>query len=223
MMTNGKVPWEEIDFVLLDLDGTLLDKYFDDYFWEEFLPEKYAALKQMPLSEAKATLYTAYKEQERKLIWTDIYYWSSRFGLDIPALKESVAHRVAVHEGVLPFLQFLKGANKKVALLTNAHPRAVEIKLARTTLQPYLDQILSADSVGWPKEAIGFWEEAQTRVGFDKKRSLFVDDNEEILLVARQFGISHLLYKTYASSRIIRGDSTQFPSIRHFNEIVPSV
>ena len=27
-------PWHEIDWVLLDMDGTLLDKHFDDYFWE---------------------------------------------------------------------------------------------------------------------------------------------------------------------------------------------
>ncbi len=220
-MEKEKVLWKEIDFVLLDLDGTLLDKYFDDYFWEEFIPQTYAALKQIPLSEARATLLASYKEQERKLVWTDMDYWSDRLGLNIPALKESVADRVAVHEGVLPFLQSLKGRVKQVAVLTNAHPKAVEIKLARTPLWPYLDQVVSADKAGWPKEAIGFWEVAQAKVGFDKERSLFVDDNEEILIVARQFGIRHLLYKSYASSQIVREDSRQFPSIRNFGEIMP--
>ncbi len=27
-----------IKYVLLDMDGTLLDKYFDDYFWEHLVP-----------------------------------------------------------------------------------------------------------------------------------------------------------------------------------------
>jgi putative hydrolase of the HAD superfamily len=37
-----EIPLHEIDYVLLDLDGTLLDKYFDDYFWLHLVPEKYA-------------------------------------------------------------------------------------------------------------------------------------------------------------------------------------
>ena len=37
-----EVPLKDIDWVLLDLDGTLLDKYFDDYFWGHLVPEKYA-------------------------------------------------------------------------------------------------------------------------------------------------------------------------------------
>ena len=36
--------WDAIDCVLLDMDGTLLDKYFDDYFWEHYVPEVYARL-----------------------------------------------------------------------------------------------------------------------------------------------------------------------------------
>ena len=34
--------WSQVDHVLLDMDGTLLDKYFDDYFWETYVPEVYA-------------------------------------------------------------------------------------------------------------------------------------------------------------------------------------
>ena len=36
------INWNEIDTVLLDMDGTLLDLYFDNYFWQEYLPEKWA-------------------------------------------------------------------------------------------------------------------------------------------------------------------------------------
>ena len=35
-------PWNDITWVLLDMDGTLLDKHFDDYFWETLVPEEYA-------------------------------------------------------------------------------------------------------------------------------------------------------------------------------------
>ena len=221
MTEKKKIPWEAIDFVLLDMDGTLLDKYFDDYFWEEFVPQQYAKKKGISVSEATDILMTAYKEREGTLIWTDINYWSNRFDLDLPALKKTVADRVKVHEGVFPFLTFLKEAQKKVALFTNAHPKAVDVKLSRVPLRPYLDTIISSNDVGYSKEAIGFWERAQQLFGFVNERSLFVDDNEDVLIVAGQFGIKHLIYKSYASSQIPREDSTQFPSIRHFGEIMP--
>jgi len=221
MIKKTKIPWEEIDFVLLDMDGTLLDKYFDDYFWEEFVPEQYAKKKEIPVEEAKRTLLQRYKEREGTLIWTDIDYWSHCFDLNLPALKETVADRVKVHEGVFPFLEFLKEAKKQVALLTNAHPKAINVKLNRVPLRPYFHKIISSSDLGYSKEAIGFWEKAQQLVGFVNKRSLFVDDNEQILIVARQFGIKHLLYKSYASSRIVRQNSTQFPSLQYFNEIIP--
>jgi len=214
-----KILWDEIDFVLLDLDGTLLDKYFDDYFWEEYIPEQYAALKQISIDNAKQEIYAEYKAQEGKLVWTDIHYWSNRFGIDIPALKESVSDRVAVHEGVFPFLEFLKCAGKTVALLTNAHAKAVEIKLMKIPLRPYLQKIVSASEVGFPKEAIQYWEAAEKIVRFDKARALFVDDNEAVLMMAEQFGIKRLVYKSYASSRIPREDSKRFMSIRNFSEI----
>jgi FMN phosphatase YigB (HAD superfamily) len=34
--------WDLIDTILLDMDGTLLDKHFDDYFWEHYVPEIFA-------------------------------------------------------------------------------------------------------------------------------------------------------------------------------------
>ena len=36
------VPWHEIDTVFLDMDGTLLDLHFDNHFWREHVPLRYA-------------------------------------------------------------------------------------------------------------------------------------------------------------------------------------
>ncbi|MFT7373229.1 MAG: hypothetical protein ACI9T9_001928, partial [Oleiphilaceae bacterium] len=33
--------WSQIETVLLDMDGTLLDLHFDNYFWLQFMPAKY--------------------------------------------------------------------------------------------------------------------------------------------------------------------------------------
>ncbi|OIO27600.1 MAG: hypothetical protein AUJ60_08885 [Nitrospirae bacterium CG1_02_44_142] len=54
MNLKNKIPLNEIKYVLLDMDGTLLDKYFDDYFWEHLVPEKYAEKNCITFGKAKA-------------------------------------------------------------------------------------------------------------------------------------------------------------------------
>ncbi len=34
--------WRDIDTVLLDMAGTLLDLHYDNHFWIELLPQRYA-------------------------------------------------------------------------------------------------------------------------------------------------------------------------------------
>ena len=46
--------WKTIDTVLFDMDGTVLDLHFDNYFWEEFVPERYGALHGMNAQELEA-------------------------------------------------------------------------------------------------------------------------------------------------------------------------
>jgi FMN phosphatase YigB (HAD superfamily) len=145
-------PWSDIDHALLDLDGTLLDKHFDDYFWEELLPKSYASENDLSLSEAKARLYDAYKSEEGNLNWTDIDFWSRKLGIDVHSLKEGLTHMIRLHADVEPFLEALREKKKKIFVVTNAHPKTVALKLPRTVLSDYLDGILCADEVGLAKE-----------------------------------------------------------------------
>lgn len=39
---SDTLPWNAIDTVLLDMDGTLLDLHFDNHFWLQHLPQRYA-------------------------------------------------------------------------------------------------------------------------------------------------------------------------------------
>ena len=48
--------WNEIDTVLLDMDGTLLDLNFDNYFWHDYLPLKWGELRGIDAESAKRQL-----------------------------------------------------------------------------------------------------------------------------------------------------------------------
>lgn len=49
--------WKKINSVFLDMDGTLLDLNFDNHFWQEHVPLRYAELSDISLDEAKEVLY----------------------------------------------------------------------------------------------------------------------------------------------------------------------
>ncbi len=202
------------------MDGTLLDRHFDDFFWEELVPEKFSHLKGISLSVAKKQLYAAFKGEERTLNWTDIYYWSDRLGLDIVALKMEMSGQVRVHPGVLSFLKFIRDLQKEVVLVTNAHPKTVQIKLGQTDLSPYLETILCSSDIGVPKEALEFWKKAEEVLLFDKTKTLFIDDNEAVLHAADAFGIKYLLQKSNASSRRVQISSTAFPPLARFDSLI---
>jgi putative hydrolase of the HAD superfamily len=219
-MPKLAIPMDEIRYVLLDMDGTLLDKYFDDYFWEHLLPEKYAEKKGISFGRAKEELLAKYNAHEGTLNWTDIDFWSREVEIDIPALKEQIHHLIEVHPHVEDFLKMLKHHRKKIFLVTNAHYKVLDIKLRKTEIGKYFDATLTSFEIGFPKEMIEFWEKAEKKLGFEKERSLFIDDTKAVLRTAKKFGIKHILYKSYSSSRGERGKSKEFPELRDFRELM---
>ncbi|GAB4535696.1 MAG: HAD-IA family hydrolase [Thermodesulfovibrionia bacterium] len=220
MGIRGLLPLRDIEFVLLDMDGTLLDLYFDDYFWGHLVPEKYAERHGMTFGAAKEYLFKTYKSQERTLNWCDIDYWSRELNLDIPALKEQIKHLIEVHPHVIDFLKMLRKRGKKVFLVTNAHYKTVEIKFRKTEIGKYFDHVLCSFDVGYPKEYIEFWQRAEDILGFKKESSLFIDDTEEILRVARDYGIKYLILKAVANSRTEPRESKEFLTIHDFKELM---
>ena len=60
--------WEAIDTVLLDMDGTLLDLYFDNHFWLKHLPDTYAMYKGIPLEAAHQELVDRFAKEHAKLV-----------------------------------------------------------------------------------------------------------------------------------------------------------
>lgn len=213
-------PWHEVDWVLLDMDGTLLDKHFDDYFWETLVPEEYARRRGLSLEAARRELFARYQREEGTLNWTDIDFWSRELELDIPALKEGIRHLIEVHPDGEAFLQFLQARSKKIALVTNAHYKTLDLKMAQVGLLDYFDLVVSSFDLGRPKEDVGFWEGLGQKLVLHPDRTMLIDDNEEVLRTAQQYGIKFLIFKAKPSSRAEAEISHRFPMIMRFRELM---
>jgi putative hydrolase of the HAD superfamily len=213
--------WQEIDTVLLDMDGTLLDKHFDDYFWEQYVPEHYSLLHNIPVEVAKSQLLVRYHKVENTLDWADLNFWSRELGLDLQELKLRINHLIGVHPYVVEFLEYCLRCRKKLYMITNAHSSTLTIKLEKTSIGPWFDRIVCAEEVGMAKEEPLFWEKLEQMLHFDKKRTLLVDDSENVLFSAQKYGMGYLLFVARPSSRQRVQYSCHFPSIEYFKELLP--
>jgi putative hydrolase of the HAD superfamily len=216
------IDWNDIDTVLLDMDGTLLDRHFDDHFWLEHVPTAWAARNSTRLDFAREHLYAMFRSQENTLNWTDLDYWSERLKMDIPLLKKEVEHLIAVHPFVIEFLLFLKQHRKTIWLVTNAHSKTLDLKMKKTMLGPYFDGIISAHQVGLPKEDDRFWQALQKYITYDPDRTMLGEDSETNLETAARFNIRYLVYVGRYSSKIAPQSSQRFATINYFSQLIPA-
>jgi len=212
--------WEHVDCVFLDMDGTLLDKYYDDYFWEHYVPEIYAAKHRVGVDDARDLLLKTYQSVENTLQWTDLDYWSSRLDLDITALKRRISHLVKIHPHCLEFLQHVQEIGKKLYLITNAHPKALAVKMEQVGIEHWFERLICSQEVGAAKEQPEFWPSLKHLLPYEKERTLFADDTEKVLHAARDFGIRHLIHIAKPSSRLPVQFSEHFQSIVDFQELI---
>ena len=194
--------WDEIDTVLLDMDGTLLDLRFDNYFWLEVLPERYARHHQLSVEAARAKLAPLFVAKQGTLDWYCIEFWTRELSLDIAELKRAEREHVRFLPGAERFLQQLHARDLDPVLVTNAHRGVLQIKAEQTGLLRYFRRIVSSHDLGVPKEHPEFWTQLQAELAFDPARCLFVDDSIAVLNAARAHGIGQIF-------AISRPDSTQ--------------
>jgi len=218
--------WEKINFVILDMDGTLLDLHFDNYFWQTHIPSKYAKAHNMSLKKAQEYLHIETSKVSGEIQWYCLDYWTEKLDLPIVELKKEIKHKIALRPDTLPFLDALKQANKKVVLVTNAHPDSLSLKVERTELDKHIDLLISTHKYGVTKESQTLWQKLQADLNFDKETTLFVDDSLTILDSAKKFGIKHLLSVANPDSKLptlSKVHLKEYPYITDYRNIISNI
>lgn len=215
------IAWDRTDTVLLDMDGTLLDLRFDNHFWHEHVPRRYAERRGLPTSVAREELMARYRKVEGTLDWYCVDYWSRELGLDIARLKQEIDHLIALHAHVSDFLQALRARGKRLWLVTNAHRKALTLKLARTGLDAHFNNVVCAHDLGKPKESPAFWEALQRAHPFKPKTSVLIDDSLPVLRAARNYGIAQLVAITRPDSTRPEKFVEDFPAVTDLRELIP--
>jgi len=213
--------WNKISTVLLDMDGTLLDLHFDNYFWQHHVPKRYAEKNQLHIDDAHDILIPKFRSAEGTMNWYCVDYWSQQLDLDIAQLKAEVDHLIAVHPHVVEFLENIKAAGKHIALVTNAHQKSLMLKMERTALSHHFDDIICAHSFGMPKEEPEFWSKLNQTMAFDKNETLLVDDTLSVLRSAQSYGIKNLLAVLTPDSKNAQRNTEEFQAIKDFRDITP--
>lgn len=213
------INWDEIETIMLDMDGTLLDLHFDNYFWQEYLPECWGRLNGLEIDAAKAVLTPRFKSMEGTLAWYCLDYWSDELDMDIFMLKHDVEHLIKTRPYTIELLCKLNEMDKKVVLVTNSHEKILDVKLEKTEIKKYFDLIVSAHELGSPKEHMEFWKLLSNIVQFSQEKTLFIDDNLTVLQTAQDYGIRYLLSIARPDSQLPERSSTDYFSIKDFREL----
>ncbi|MCK5896099.1 MAG: GMP/IMP nucleotidase [Cocleimonas sp.] len=219
MLNKISIDWKTIDTVFLDMDGTLLDLHYDNHFWLNYVPIRYAEKHKLSPKDTENLLMSHYGSIKGTLNWYCIDYWSQQLDLDIAALKQTVAERIKIRDNVKPFLAFLRQQKKHIVLLTNAHPKTLAIKFQHADIENYFDDIISSHDIGMAKEEEGFWIALQKRLIFDRQHSLFIDDSLSVLRAAQQHHIAYLLAIHQPDSQQKPMDTEEFIAIESFKQL----
>jgi putative hydrolase of the HAD superfamily len=217
------IDWNAIDSVFLDMDGTLLDLHFDNHFWLEHVPLRYAQARGLPRERARVELLELYRSREGTLEWYCVDHWSRELGLDIALLKEEINQLIAVHPHVTDFLEALAARGKRRVLVTNAHQKSIALKMEKTRLANHFERIICSHDLNAPKESPEFWPRVHTVEPFDRERTLFVDDSPNVLRTASDFGFRWLLAVLLPDSKAPARDQGEFPAIRQFADLLPGL
>jgi len=201
--------FKDIECLLIDMDGVILDNAYDNDFWQNQIPEVIADSKGIAFDAAKRLAIQIFNYKKNTKDWYDVDYWSNMLDIDIEAQKRSEKSfsRISLYDGVIDTLNVLKNKTKMI-LITNAHRKTLNIKLEKYNLTPYFDEMVCAHELHYVKEDIQLWYMLRSKYRLDYEKTLLVEDTINNINVGLSAGISGAIYvgdeKFTVSDQIIK-------------------
>ena len=201
--------FKDIECLLIDMDGVILDNAYDNDFWQNQIPEVIADSKGIAFDDAKKLAIQIFNYKKNTKDWYDVDYWSNMLNIDIEAQKRSEKSfsRISLYDGVIDTLSVLKNKTKMI-LITNAHRKTLNIKLEKYNLTPYFDEMVCAHELNYVKEDIQLWYMLRSKYRLDYEKTLLVEDTINNINVGLSAGISGAIYvgdeKFTVSDKIIK-------------------
>jgi len=201
--------FKDIECLLIDMDGVILDNAYDNDFWQNQIPEVIADSKGIGFDDAKRLAIQIFNYKKNTKDWYDVDYWSNMLDIDIEAQKRSEKSfsRISLYDGVIDTLSVLKNKTRMI-LITNAHRKTLNIKLEKYNLTPYFDEMVCAHELHYVKEDIQLWYMLRSKYRLDYEKTLLVEDTINNINVGLSAGISGAIYvgdeKFTVSDKIIK-------------------
>jgi putative hydrolase of the HAD superfamily len=214
------VDWDSIDTVLVDMDGTLLDLAFDNFFWRELVPRRYAEQHGMSVQAAQSALAPRFAAKVGTLDWYCLDHWTRDLGMDLKSLKREHREHIRFLPGAERFLAAVRARGKKLSIVTNAHRDTFAVKAEHTGIDKLVDGIVCSHDFAAPKESAAFWLALERHAPFDAMRTLLVEDSLAVLAAARAHGVRHTIAIRRPDSREPARTIGDFPGVDGVFELV---
>ena len=187
--------FKDIECLLIDMDGVILDNTYDNEFWQNQIPAALAKNKGMKFEHAKKLAIQIFNYKKNTKDWYDIDYWSNMLNIDIEAQKKSERSfsRIRLYDDVIDTLSGLKDSTKMI-LITNAHRKTLNIKLEKYDLMPYFDHMICAHELHYVKEDIQLWYMLRSKYKLNYEKTILVEDTINNINVGLSAGISGAIY-----------------------------
>ncbi|MGB2343301.1 MAG: HAD-IA family hydrolase [Gammaproteobacteria bacterium] len=204
---------ENYKFILLDIDGVILDQCFDNYYWSNLVPTEVAKANNVSFNDAKAEVVSMGKILEGTLPWYELSHWEQFFNVDL--IKPALEHMSLINflPGAEKTLEILSRKDINVILLTNCDSRLLNVKSDSVPFLQYVDACQSSTDLGFIKEEKGYWDLVFKKFKIDPAASIFLDDNKSIIKMAKNCGIEsayHVLEPTSDKSVVYESNGLRY-------------
>ena len=217
------VDWTQVDQVLLDMDGTLLDLAFDNNFWGQRIHEKYASIHKISIEQTVKKFEPLVQSVAGTLSWYSTDFWSQKYGYSIIGLSREYAEEIRWLPFAKEFLHALREGGINSTIVTNAHPDIVRLKHEITGIKYLVDRIISSHELGHAKESPQFWRKLQQDLKFSPGSTLFFDDSPAVLSAAHEYGIKGSIAICQPDSTRPHPNPTSFVAIDNFQQLNKSL